>query len=84
MRRDSKPGFFVSGVLPVWIAHLHSDTLIPCVDREDTQCAGAAIYRMNICRPPGVEGLLVLPANRKDVFELPTEFVNHHTLKELP
>jgi hypothetical protein len=55
----------------------HSNQPIYCHALIGVQCAGAAIYRANVCKragPPNIE----LPADRNAVFATPMEFLAHH------
>ena len=45
------------------------------------QCAGAAIYRANVCKSPRDGSLLKLPADRETVFADKSEFWEHHDMK---
>ena len=42
------------------------------------QCAGAAVYRSNVCKRPHSLAILRLPADRTLVFASPIEFRSHH------
>jgi hypothetical protein len=46
--------------------------------RAGYECAGAAIYRSNVCKSPRDKTLLVLPQDKKLVFVSPKEFLAHH------
>lgn len=67
-----------------WVAEAHADAPIPCHVLDGAQCAGAAIYRANVCKRPRDPGALLLPADRKRVFASPVEFKRHHDQKEQP
>lgn len=71
-----------------WTQLAHSDQPIAChltITQEYSweqeglrQCAGAAIYRANVCKSPRNPEVVVLPADREAVFASSTEFVDHH------
>jgi hypothetical protein len=44
------------------------------------QCAGRAVHFANRCKQPQDRNLLVLPADRTEVFTHPQAFIDHHTL----
>ena len=62
---------------------VHGEAMIECHVHPDVQCAGAAIYRANVCKRLRNPDALSLPAGRESVFARPTEFVDHHK-KALP
>lgn len=75
--RKALNGWLGGATSDQWIRAAHSDALIECHTKTGAQCAGAAIYRANVCksvRPP----LLTLPRNKDLVFAWPTEFHEHH------
>jgi hypothetical protein len=51
---------------------------VDCHTVSNQQCAGAAIYRANVCKEPRRQELLRLPADKVKVFAWPTEFWAHH------
>ena len=60
-----------------WLHKAHADGPIICHVISNRQCAGAAIYRTNVCKlahPP----LLRLAADKEKVFATPMEFTEHH------
>lgn len=61
-----------------WIEMLHGESRMECHVHLGAQCAGAAIYRRNICKTPRDKSLLKLPADRENVFAGPVDFKNHH------
>lgn len=76
--RQSLPGWLGGGEVDDWVRAAHSDMVLPCHVISNQQCAGAAIYRRNVCklpRPPN----LVLDADKENVFSSPMEFTKHHT-----
>ena len=80
LRRDSLNGWLGDTGSPEdWRAALHSDSRMDCHVLRGAQCAGAAIYRRNVCKSPRDKSILVLPSDRKTVFAGPHEFVKHHS-----
>lgn len=76
-----------TGGVPVeaWIRAAHGGEPIDCHTLTGARCAGAAIYRSNVCkRPRPGEDLFVLPADRRTVFASPREFVDHHSHPPAP
>jgi hypothetical protein len=82
--RRSVPGW-LAGLKPSdWIAKVHSDLRMDCHTLKDNkgkhfQCAGAAIYRANVCKSPRDFNILRLKADTKHVFSW-KEFEEHHKL----
>ena len=76
--RDAVKGWLGGNTVEEWIEMVHGETFIPCHVHPDVQCAGAAIYRNNVCKDPRDKTLLVLPRDKKRVFARPTEFLEHH------
>lgn len=75
--RESLPGW-LGGLAPrEWILIAHGDGVIEC-HTTDKQCAGAAIYRANVCKHPRDPSALSLKPNRVTVFASPAEFTAHH------
>ncbi len=62
-----------------WLKEAHGDADIPCHVLTGAQCAGAAIYRTNVCKRHVAPGVLLLPADREKVFATPMEFRAHHS-----
>lgn len=75
--RASLRGWLGSSTMGEWIAAVHGEALIEC-HTTDKQCAGAAIYRANVCKLPRDLDLLRLPADKVTVFANPKEFRSHH------
>lgn len=76
--RDALPGWLGGNSIEEWIQFAHSDVVIPCHVLEPAQCAGAAIYRRNVCKmayPPNIQ----LEKDTETVFANPTQFTEHHT-----
>jgi hypothetical protein len=61
-----------------WIQMAHGETQINCHTLIGPQCAGAAIYRANVCKTPRNPSLLRLKPDTKRVFATPLEFLEHH------
>lgn len=59
----------------------HFDGRIDCHSTTNQQCAGAAIYRANVCKQVIDPNILELEFNKEIVFATPTEFLNHHKQK---
>ena len=64
-----------------WLGDAHGETRIECHTLLGAQCAGAAIYRANVCKSPRDKTLLKLPADREKVFATKQEFWEHHDMK---
>ena len=70
-----------------WLAVAHGEGRMEChtlvaPDGQSHQCAGAAIYRRNVCKrvePP----TLVLPRDTNHVFSSPSEFAEHHLRRKV-
>ena len=77
-RRDSIAGWLGPGSPGAWLQAAHGDGRINCHALTGVQCAGAAIYRTNVCKRPRNPELLLLAANKRDVFATPDEFRSHH------
>lgn len=76
--RTALPGWLGTVTAQEWVATLHGDGRIDCHAISGPQCAGAAIYRANVCKLPRDKSQLALPADRKLVFSGPGEFLRHH------
>lgn len=77
-RRDSIPGWLGGATVSQWIERAHGEVRIDCHVFKGPQCAGAAIYRANVCKTPRDGSLLQLPADKERVFGFFTEFSAHH------
>lgn len=74
------PGWLGSNSIEDWIGFAHSETVVDCHTHANAQCAGIAIYRANVGkRPRFKEIMLLLPADRENVFATPMEFIAHHS-----
>jgi hypothetical protein len=76
--RDSLQGWLADLTPEQWIAAAHGETRMECHTLLGAQCAGAAIYRANVCKSVRDEATLVLPPDRRRVFAWSTEFLAHH------
>lgn len=65
-----------------WIQAVHGEALIDCHTVSNQQCAGAAIYRANVCKVPRSDEQLRLPSNKILVFSSIAEFLYHHKTYE--
>lgn len=75
--RTALRGWLGGSTTGEWLATAHGDGRIECHTCNGAQCAGAAIYRTNVCKrvdPPN----LALPVDRVRVFGSPFEFAEHH------
>lgn len=61
-----------------WLWAAHGESRIDCHTTTNMQCAGAAIYRANVCKDPRDKSLLRLPPDKTLCFASPVEFRNHH------
>src|SRR6266404_5203889 len=75
--RSSFPGWLGGCTAEEWLATAHSDQQIDCHTLDGAQCAGAAIYRANVCKIPRTN-VLRLERDFDNVFESPLEFTWHH------
>lgn len=77
--RTALPGWLGSMTREEWVHALHSDCRIECHALLGAHCAGAAIYRANVCkRIVDPEGL-TLPPDDDLCFSQPKEFLDHHS-----
>lgn len=87
-RRDSIPGWLGSHDDPKWWMRVaHGEGRMECHARKapndgSWHCAGAAIFRANICKVPKDSSILALPGDTKKVFSWDNEFEAHHNKKE--
>lgn len=61
-----------------WVQDAHGEVRIECHTLKGAQCAGAAIYRGNVCKTPRDPEVMKLKPNRELVFGTPKEFREHH------
>ena len=76
--RESLPGWLGGLTTRQWLSEAHGEIRIECHTLKGMQCAGSAIYRGNVCKQPHDPSILLLPANREEVFSTPMEFEAHH------
>lgn len=81
-RRTALPGWLGSRTAAEWIGVAHGDDPIYCHTVIGPQCAGAAIYRANVCKLSRNEDVLRLPKDRDTVFDRPDDFKRYHTEDE--
>lgn len=78
--RDALNGWLGGGTVDEWIMTAHGDHEMPCHTLKGAHCAGAAIYRANVCKRPRFDNFR-LPADQENVFSTPMEFKAHHEAK---
>lgn len=79
-RRTAPRGWLGLGLKPeYYIEGAHGEAWIHCHMTAAHQCAGAAIYRSNVCKEPRNKTYLRLPRDHKTIFSSATEFLKHHT-----
>jgi hypothetical protein len=68
--------------IETFLDHAHSESLMDChLGDGKVQCAGAAIYRANVCKSTRhPETIMELPADPALVFTTPMEFTAHHSI----
>lgn len=76
--RKALPGWLGGVSIDAWLRDAHGEARIRCHTLLGAQCAGAAIYRTNVCKAPRDKTLLLLPADKVRVFKSPSEFRAHH------
>jgi hypothetical protein len=81
-RRDALAGWLGNASPDEWLADAHSEAVIECHVFTGAQCAGAAVYRANVCKTPRDKTLLRLARDPETVFATPDEFRKCHN--ELP
>lgn len=75
--RRALPGW-LGGLTPKdWVRQAHSDVRIDCHTLKGAECAGASIYRRNVCKE-ATGATIRLEADRERVFANPMQFVTHH------
>lgn len=79
--RTALPGWLGDNDVAEWMRIVHGDGIIECHALKGPscshQCAGAAIYRANVCKTSRDPEVLTLPADSKKVFTW-GEFEKHH------
>src|SRR5258708_25948211 len=79
--RNSLAGWLGNSTAGEWISAVHGDARIDCHVYSNQQCAGAAIYRANVCKVPRDRNALTFHPDGKLVFNSPVEFAGHHATK---
>ena len=82
-RRDALNGWLGDTTKEEWVQAAHGEAQIDCHTLIPAQCAGAAIYRANVCKTPRDPSYLTLPSNRDKVFASPKEFLEHHDMTKV-
>lgn len=82
--RKAVNGWLGSLTSEQWLREAFGEARIDCHTIIGPQCAGAAIFRANICKKPRDRSLLLLPPDNKLVFSNPMEFTEHHSKKFKP
>ena len=81
-RRDAVAGWLGPLTANRWLEAAHGEERIMCHVLKGPQCAGAAIYRANVCKRPRDQSFLRLPADRTRVFAARNEFQGYHDDEE--
>jgi hypothetical protein len=76
--REALPGWLGGPSADEWLKRAHGEEVIDCHTLRGAQCAGAAIYRANVCKRTRHPQALRLPADREAVFATPQEFKQYH------
>lgn len=76
--RKSLPGWLGPYSAPEWVRIAQGDEPIPCHVISNQQCAGAAIFRRNLCKLPRNPKCLRLERDVETVFRSIVEFTEHH------
>jgi hypothetical protein len=76
--RTALRGWLGSLTVDEWVLSVHGEDKIECHALLGADCAGAAIYRANVCKTLRDRAALKLPADRVTVFASPVEFAKHH------
>jgi hypothetical protein len=76
--RKALPGWLGSNTSAEWLQIAHSECQIECHTALGAQCAGAAIYRANVCKSIRTPAIIRLPRDAERVFATPMEFRAHH------
>lgn len=62
-----------------WTEFAHGEMFMQCHCTTNMQCAGAAIFRANVCKVPKDARHLQCEPNTELVFADDKEFIQHHT-----
>jgi len=76
--RTALNGWLGGDTIEDWLALAHGEGMMECHTLVGAQCAGASIYRANVCKLMRNPEALQLPADRERVFASPAEFRAHH------
>lgn len=76
--RTALPGWLADMTPEEWIASAHGETRMECHTLLGAECAGAAIYRANVCKRVRDPDALQLPKDTTAVFATHAEFLGHH------
>lgn len=79
-RRKALAGWLGPCTAEEWVQHAHGETVMHCHMNDKHQCAGAAIFRANVCKEPRYPTTLTLPADTVKVFGSDVEFIAHHNV----
>lgn len=79
-RREAQPAWLGALSVEDWIQAAHGEAKIDCHIHKGPECAGAAIYRANVCKSLRDTSRLRLPPDRVAVFASPAEFRAYHGL----
>ena len=82
-RKDALPGWLGNMSVDQWLQAAHIETLIDCHTKIGPQCAGAAIYRRNVCKMTHTPAIIRLEPDREKVFTTPMAFKAHHAAAAL-
>jgi|SRR3974390_154512 len=82
--REALKGWLGALTPDEWIAIIHGEAIIDCHTQAPWQCAGAAIYRANVCKTPRYGVILQLEPDTGKVFATPEEFLKHHAQANVP
>jgi hypothetical protein len=78
--RTALPGWLGNQSAEEWVRSVHGEDKIECHTLIGADCAGAAVYRANVCKTVRDPAALRLPPDRKTVFASPAEFIEHHQI----
>lgn len=78
-RRDAIPGWLGGSTPEEYALLAHGEAMIMCHTKRGPQCAGAAIYRANVCKNPRTPDHLRLPEDTVKVFSSMREFIDYHS-----
>lgn len=78
-KRGCIPGYLGNYDADAWLSMAHGESHIDCHNTTNQQCAGAAIFRANVCKSPRDPESLRLPPDEKTCFATDEEFRRHHS-----